>query len=328
MAGRVVVVTGGSAGVGRAAVRAFADHGDDVGIVARGDEGLDAAAKEVEAAGRRALAVPTDVADPAAVERAAAAVEQELGPVDVWVNNAMTSVFAPFREIEEHEFKRVTEVNYLGFVYGTKAALRRMLARQQGTIVQVGSALAHRAIPLQTAYCGSKHAIEGFTEGLRCELMHEKSSVRVTMVHLPAMNTPQFDWVLSRLPRKPQPVPPIYQPEVAGRAIVWASEHPERGELWVGGPTVATILANRISPRLLDRYLARSGYKSQQTDEPTDPDRPANLWGPVGGDHGAHGAFDSRAHDSSVQLWATTHRRGLLAVTAAAVGAGLKLLRR
>jgi NAD(P)-dependent dehydrogenase (short-subunit alcohol dehydrogenase family) len=317
--GRVVVVTG-AAGVARATVRAFAEYGDDVAILARGRDGLDGAAKEVEAAGRRALPLSVDVADAAALEAAAAEIEETLGPIDVWVNCAMTSVFAPFKDVEPDEVRRVTEVDYLGFVYGTKAALRRMLARDRGVIVQVGSALAYRGIPLQTAYCGSKHAIKGFTEALRCELLHDKSNVRLTMVQLPALNTPQFDWVLSRLPRTPQPVPPIYQPEVAARAILWASQH-NRGEVFVGGSTTGTILANKLVPRLLDRYLARSGFDSQQTQEPADPERPANLWEPVAGDHGAHGDFDSKAKGRSVQWWLTTHRRELLGAAFGLAGA-------
>ena len=320
MPGRVVVVTGGSAGVGRAAVRMFAEHGDDVAVLARGWDGLNAVAKEIEAAGRQALPLSVDVADAAAVESAAAEVEDTLGPIDVWVNCAMTSVFAPFRDAEPEEVRRVTEVDYLGFVYGTKAALRRMLDRDRGVIVQVGSALAYRGIPLQSAYCGSKHAIKGFTESLRCELLHDESNVRVTMVQLPALNTPQFDWVLSRLPRKPQPVPPIYQPEVAARAIVWASEH-DRGEVFVGGSTLGTIVANKLAPRLLDRYLARSGFDSQQTQERADANRPANLWHPVAADHGAHGDFDSRAKPSSTQWWLTTHRRAVLGAAVAVASA-------
>jgi len=306
--------------VGRATVRAFAEHGDDVAILARGDEGVAAAVKDVEAVGRRALGLSVDVADAGAVETGAVDVEERLGPIDVWVNCAMTSVFAPFKDAEVSEVRRVTEVDYLGFVYGTKAALRRMLPRDRGVIVQVGSALAYRGIPLQSAYCGAKHAIKGFTEALRCELMHDKSNVRLTMVQLPALNTPQFDWVLSRLPRKPQPVPPIYQPEVAARAIVWASEH-ARGEVLVGGSTVGTVVANKLVPRLLDRYLARSGYDSQQTDEPTDPNRPANLWQPVAGDHGAHGDFDSRATGRSAQWWVTTHRRAFVGAACGLAGA-------
>jgi NAD(P)-dependent dehydrogenase (short-subunit alcohol dehydrogenase family) len=249
------------------------------------------------------------------VDRAAAEAEVELGPIDVWVNNAMASVFAPFHEISAEEFRRVTEVTYLGVVHGTMAALRRMRPRDRGSIVQVGSALAYRGIPLQSAYCGAKHAIQGFTESVRCELLHDKSAVRISMVQMPALNTPQFDWVLSRLPRKPQPVPPIYQPEVAAEAILWAAHH-DRPELWVGGTTVATLVANQVAPRLLDHYLGRTGVDSQQRPEPADPTRPSNLWQPVEGDHGAHGDFDRKAHPRSVQLWAATHRRWL-ALTAA-----------
>jgi NAD(P)-dependent dehydrogenase (short-subunit alcohol dehydrogenase family) len=316
---RVVVITGASAGVGRATARTFARRGDAVGLLARGEDGLKAAAIEVEDAGGRPLILPVDVADHRAVEGAAEAAERELGPIDVWINNAMTSVFAPFWDIEADEFRRVTEVTYLGVVNGTRAALRQMRPRDRGVIVQVGSALAYRSIPLQSAYCGSKHAVAGFTESLRTELLHEGSGVRVSQVHLPALNTPQFEWVLSRLPNWPQPVPPIYQPEVAARAVVWAADHPRR-ELWVGASTSLTIRADKLAPGLLDRYLGRTGVDSQQTDEPADPDRPANLWGPVAGDHGAHGRFDDRARRRSLQLWATTHR-GLVGVGAAALGA-------
>ncbi|MGE5764542.1 MAG: SDR family oxidoreductase, partial [Mycobacterium leprae] len=303
---------------------------------ARGQIGLDAAAKDVEERGGRALAIPTDVADPGQVQAAAERVEQELGPIDVWVNVAFSSVFAPFTQISIEEFKRVTEVAYLGYVYGTKAALDRMLPRDQGTIVQVGSALAYRGIPLQTAYCGAKHAIQGFTEALRCELLHDRSNVWVTMVQLPAVNTPQFDWVLSRLPRHPQPVPPIYQPELIADAIVFAADHPHRREYWVGGSTAATLIANNVAPGLLDRYLALTGYESQQTDELRDPNAPSNLWEPADGagghDYGAHGGFDTRAHDRSVQVWASQHRRSLLGglggLAAASVGAVTALRRR
>jgi NAD(P)-dependent dehydrogenase (short-subunit alcohol dehydrogenase family) len=312
----VVVVTGASSGVGRATVRAFAGLGAAVGLIARGRDGLEAAAKEIESEGGRALILPADVASAEEVEAAAARVEEELGPIEVWVNNAMTSVFAPFSEIAAEEFRRVTEVTYLGVVHGTMAALRRMLPRGRGSIVQVGSALAHRGIPLQSPYCGAKHAIQGFTESLRCELLHDRSNVHVTMVQLPALNTPQFDVVLARLPNKAQPVPPIYQPEVAAEAIVWASRH-RRGEMWVGGSTVGTILANDVMPGVLDRYLGRTGYDSQQTDEPADPRRPSNLWEPVPGDRGAHGGFDRRAHPRSFQLWAATHRAVLALVGAA-----------
>lgn len=306
----VVVVTGASAGVGRATVRAFARAGARIGLMARGREGLEAAKREVEAAGSKALVCPVDVANAAEVEAAAAAVEETLGPIDVWVNNAMTSVFSPIKQMTAEEFKRVTEVTYLGFVYGTLAALKRMLPRDRGVIVQVGSALAYRGIPLQSAYCGAKHAIQGFMDSLRCELLHDRSRVRVTMVQMPALNTPQFSWVKSRLPNKPQPVPPIFQPEVAAEAILWAAHH-DRPEVYVGWPTVKAIAGNKIAPRLADLYLAHTGYDSQQTDVPEDRNRPDNLWEPVGGDHGAHGNFDQRAHRYSTQLWATTHRRWL-----------------
>ena len=328
---RIAVVTGSSAGVGRATARRFAERGYDVALLARGQAGLAAAAKEVEAAGRRALPVPVDVADPGQVEAAAERVERELGEIAVWVNDAFTAVFAPFWDVSPEEFRRVTEVAYLGFVYGTMAALKRMKPRDRGTIVQVGSALAYRGIPLQTAYCGAKHAIQGFTEALRCELLHEHSRVRVTMVQLPALNTPQFSWVLSRLPRRPQPVPPIYQPEVAARGIVHAAEHPDRREWWVGATTAATLVANAVVPGVLDRYLARTGFDSQQTDRPADPDRPANLWQPVDedADFGAHGEFDARSHARSAQWWLTAHRRLLWGVgTLLAAGAGAASRRR
>ena len=328
----VVVVTGASAGVGRATVRRFAREGASVGLVARGRAGLEAARREVEAAGGRALVLSADVADADAVEDAAARVERELGPIAVWVNNAMASVFSPVREMTPDEFERVTEVTYLGYVYGTMAALRRMLPRDRGAIVQVGSALAYRGIPLQAAYCGAKHAIQGFTESLRAELLHDGSQIRLTMVQLPALNTPQFGWTRSRLPSKAQPVPPIYQPEVAAEAIHWAAHH-DRRELYVGLSTSIVLLGNKLAPGLGDRYLARTGYDSQQTGEPRDPTLPDNLWAPVDGerDFGAHGAFDDRASERSPQLWATTHRNWLLAGAAGLAGAataGAALLRR
>lgn len=310
----VVVITGASAGVGRATVRAFAKRGARIGLIARGHDGLDGALRDVEAAGGKALILPADVADADAVEAAAAQVEAEFGPIDIWVNDAMTSVFSPFKEMTPAEFKRVTEVTYLGYVYGTMAALKRMLPRNRGTIVQVGSALAYRSIPLQSAYCGAKHAIAGFTDSIRCELIHDKSSVHITMVQMPALNTPQFGWVKSRLPRKPQPVPPIYEPEVAADAIYWAAHNRER-EVWVGIPTVAAIVGSKFIPGLLDRYLGRTGYASQQTSQPADPNAPNDLWEPVPGDRGAHGTFDSRAHAFSPELWTDEHR-GLLAVGA------------
>jgi short-subunit dehydrogenase len=317
---QVVVVTGASAGVGRAIVRAFAHRGADVGLIARGTDGLAGAQREVEAVGGRALAIPTDVADAAAVEAAAERIEQELGPIDVWVNDAMVSVFSPVKALQPDEVKRVTEVTYLGFVYGTLAALKRMLPRNRGAIVQVGSALAYRGIPLQAAYCGAKHAVQGFTESLRCELLHDGSDVHVSMVQLPAMNTPQFDWVKSRLPRQPQPVPPIYEPEVAAEAVVWAATH-RRREISVGGSTAIAIWGNKVAAGLGDRYLAHTGFDSQQTDQPADPNRPNNLWKPVPGDHGAHGRFGNRSWNRSQQTWVNEH----LAVLAVGIAAGAAL---
>lgn len=322
---RVVVVTGASGGVGRATAREFAARGYRVALLARGEEGLKGAARDVEAAGTTALPISVDTADPDAVDAAADRVESELGSIDVWVNDAFTSVFAPFPEIRPEEFRRVTEVTYLGYVNGTRTALARMRPRGRGTIVQVGSALAYRGIPLQSAYCGAKHAIQGFTESLRCELLHEKSKIKVTMVQLPGVNTPQFTWVLSRLPKQAQPVPPIYQPEVPAQAIRYAAEHPWRREYWVGGSTVGTLIANAVAAGLLDRYLGRTGYKSQQTSEPHNPNQPANLWEPAdgvgGSDFGAHGAFDSHAHPRSVQVWASQHH-GLLGAVVGATAAG------
>jgi NAD(P)-dependent dehydrogenase (short-subunit alcohol dehydrogenase family) len=302
-----VVITGASAGVGRATVRKFARHGARIGLLARGVDGLEAAREEVEKLGSRALVVPTDVADPEQVEKAAAQIEAELGPIDIWINDAMTSVFSPIKKMTPEEFRRVTEVTYLGYVYGTLAALKRMLPRDRGVIVQVGSALAYRGIPLQSSYCAAKHAIQGFCDSLRCELLHDKSKVRVTMVQMPALNTPQFGWVKSRLSRRAQPVPPIYQPEVAADAIYFAAHNPRR-EFYVGIPSVKAIVTNKIAPGLLDHILARTGYDSQQYDGAKDPNRPDNLWQPVSGDHGAHGAFDSRARNWSPQLWANQHR--------------------
>lgn len=327
MDSEVVVVTGASAGVGRATARAFAERGAQIGLLARGESGLEGARRDVEEAGGEALVVPTDVADAEQVEAAADTVEAEFGPIDVWVNNAMTSVFSPATEMEPDEYQRVTEVTYLGCVYGTQAALDRMLSRSEGTIVQVGSALAYRGIPLQSAYCGSKHAIQGFTESVRSELIHDESDIQLSMVQMPALNTPQFEWVKSRLPNEPQPVPPIYQPEVAADAIVWTTDH-DRDELWVGRSTAKAILGNRIIPRRLDRKLARSGWDSQMTDEPKDSDRADNLWEAVddNADYGAHGRFDERARSQSYLLWASRHLTRLLSigvVLVALVGAAL-----
>ena len=305
---RVVVVTGASAGLGRAIARAFGARGAAVGLIARGEERLAATQSEIRDAGGRALALPADVSDASALEAVADRAERELGPIDVWVNNAMVSVFSPVKETTPAEFRRVTEVTYLGYVHGTMAALHRMLPRDAGTIVQVSSALAFRAIPLQSAYCAAKHAIKGFTESLRTELLHDGSGVRVTMVHMPALNTPQFDWVRSRLPHRAQPVPPVYQPEVGAEAVVHAVLHPDLRDLTVGGSSVKAIWGERIAPGLIDRYLARTGYRSQQTGEPERPGRPDNLWDPVPGDFGAHGRFDRRARTHSAQLWMSEHR--------------------
>ncbi|HLI41937.1 MAG TPA: SDR family oxidoreductase [Streptosporangiaceae bacterium] len=320
---QTVVITGASAGIGRATARLYGRRGASVVLVARGSKGLGEAAREVEEAGGKALPVPADVADPAAAETAAEQAESQFGPIDVWINVAFTSVFAPFSEIAPDEFRRVTEVSYLGFVYGTMAALARMKPRDHGTIVQVGSALGYRSIPLQSAYCGAKHAINGFTESVRCELMHEHSRVRITVAQMPAVNTPQFSWVRSRLPRHPQPVPPIYQPEVAAAGVAYAADHPGRKQYWVGGTTAATIAAQKVAAPLLDRYLARTGYDSQQTGEHVSPGRPDNLWqpldGPDGSDHGAHGIFGGRSHARSIQLWASQHLAPAGAATGGAV---------
>ncbi len=302
----VVVITGASAGVGRATAVAFARRGASIGLLARGLAGLEAARRDVEAAGGKALVLPTDTADADAVEAAAAAVERQFGPIDIWINNAMASVFAPVQQMRVDEYRRVTDVTYLGYVHGTLAALKRMRPRDRGRIIQVGSALAYRGIPLQSAYCAAKHAVQGFCDSLRSELIHDRSRIRVTSVQMPALNTPQFRWVLSRLPRKGQPVPPIFQPEVAARAIVWAATH-DRREVLVGWPAFKAVWGNKFFPGLGDWYLGRAGYDAQQTDEPRDPDRPHNLWEPVDqhSDYGAHGVFDDRARDWSWHLWLT-----------------------
>jgi short-subunit dehydrogenase len=324
--GEVVVITGASAGVGRATAEAFAKRGARIGLIARGTERLESARRDVESLGGTALVLPADVADAGAIEEAAARGERELGPIDVWVNNAMASVFSPIKELTAEEVRRVTEVTYLGYVHGTLAALRRMRPRDRGTIVQVGSALAYRSIPLQAAYCAAKHAAHGFTESLRCELIHDKSRVRVTEVQMPALNTPQFGWVKSRLPRKAQPVPPIFQPEVAAEAIYWAAHH-QRRELLVGWSTVQAVWGNKFVPGLIDSYLARTGYDGQQHDGPEDPNRPDNLWAPAPGNQGAHGDFDTRASDRCFQLWATTHRSWLALAGAGMVAAGWTAMR-
>ncbi|MEU0005131.1 SDR family oxidoreductase [Streptomyces sp. NPDC006314] len=319
-----VVITGASAGIGRATARRYARRGADIVLVARGEGGLEAAADEVAALGGRPLVRAADVADPAQVEAVAEAAEKEFGPIDVWINCAFSTVFAPFEEITAEEFKRVTEVTYLGFVNGTRTALKRMLPRDRGTIVQVGSALAERSIPLQSAYCGAKHAINGFTSSLRTELLHRGSNVHITVAQMPAVNTPQFQWVRSRLARHPMPVPPIYQPEVAARGVVYAADHPRRKQYYVGATTVATIWANRLAPALLDRYLARTGFDSQQTDRipPTGLD---NLFEPVdqrlADDQGAHGAFDDSAHSRSWQETLVRHPATALGAGAAVLGA-------
>jgi short-subunit dehydrogenase len=319
----VVVVTGGSAGVGRAAAREFAAEGADVGVIARGEERLRATVRELEGADVRAAYAAADVADADAVERAAAELEDALGPIDVWVNNAMATIFAPSWQIEPDEFRRATEVTYLGSVWGTTAALRRMRPRDRGVIVQVGSALAYRGIPLQAPYCGAKHALQGFLESVRTELMYERSRVRLTMVQLPALNTPQFSWGRTRMPGHPQPVPPIYQPEVAARAIVWAAAHPRR-ELVVGWPALRAIVGNAVAPGLADRLLAHMGYSSQQLEAPVDEEREDNLFAPAPGDWAAHGIFDSRSRLQSSHLWLTTHR-GLVAGVAAGLAGAVAL---
>lgn len=329
MSGRVVMITGASAGVGRATAIAFARRGARIGLLARGAAGLEAAARDVRAAGGDALICQADVARAAEVDTAAARLEDRFGPIDVWVNNAMASVFSPVSEMQPEEYERVTAVTYLGAVYGTLAALQRMRPRDAGVIVQVGSALAYRGIPLQSAYCGAKHALQGFCDSLRSELLHEGSRVRLTMVQLPALNTPQFDWVKSRLPRRAQPVPPIFQPEIAAEAVVWASEH-DRREIFVGWPTTRAIVGNKLVPGLADWFLSRYGYDSQQTDEPENPARPHNLWEPCDEDRdaGPHGRFDARARRHSWQLWLTMHRSAVVALLVAGGSALLALANR
>jgi NAD(P)-dependent dehydrogenase (short-subunit alcohol dehydrogenase family) len=316
----VVVVTGASAGVGRAVVREYARHGAWIALLARGREGLEAAAREVEEAGGRALVLPTDVADPDAVERAAEAVERELGPIDVWVNNAFAGIFSPFLETTPEEFRRVTEVTYLGQVHGTRAALKRMIPRDRGAVVLVGSALAYRGIPLQSAYCGAKHALQGFHDSVRAELLHAKSRVTVSMVQLPGVNTPQFDWIRKRVPGAPRPVGPVYQPELAARAVRHAARS-GRKEVVLGAPALEAIVADKLASPLMDRRMAKAAYEAQY-DTARPEDRPDNLFEPVPGDRGAHGRFDDKARARSPQLWATTHRRLLWALGGLALAAG------
>jgi len=318
--GEVVVVTGASAGVGRATARAFARRGARVGLIARDPDALQAACNDVDALGGKSLMCVADVAHAAEVESAAALIEDRLGPIDIWVNNAMVTVVSPVAGLAADEVRRVTEVTYLGTVYGTLAALRRMRPRNRGTIVQVGSALAYRAIPLQAAYCGAKFAIRGFTDALRSELLHDRSRIHVTMVQMPALNTPQFDWCRTRMPRDPQPVPPVFQPEVAARAILWAAHH-RRRELLVGGPTLKAVWLNKFIPGLLDRYLAHFGYSSQESAMKVAPDRRDNLYEPVRGDFGAHGRFDAQSHPTSVDLWLSTHRTLGMLIAAGVLGA-------
>ena len=316
------MITGAGAGLGRAITHLYAKNTWSIGLISRDRERLEETRREVRSLGGQAEAYPLDVADAAAVEGAAEALEKKFGPIDVWVNNAMVSVFSPVTEMKPEEYQRVTNVTYLGYVYGTLAALKRMVPRDKGVVAQVGSALAYRGIPLQSAYCGAKHAIQGFTESLRCELMHEKSKVGVIMVQMPAMNTPQFEWTRSRMPCKPQPVPPIYQPEVGARAVYFAAQHPERRELFVGSSTIVAIDGDKVAPGVGDWFLAKTGYESQMIDEPADPDRPDNLWRPVPGNFGAHGPFNDRAHARSPQLWIDTHRRMVALAGTALLGAG------
>lgn len=328
---RTVVVTGASAGVGRAVAREFARHGWRVALLARGADGLEGARRDVERLGGEALVIPTDVADEAQVEAAAARVEAAWGSIDVWVNDAMATIFSDVMDIAPEDFRRATEVTYLGAVWGTLAALRRMKPVDRGCIVQVGSALAYRSIPMQAPYCGAKAALRGFTDSLRCELAHDDSQVHVTMVQLSAFNTPQFGWGRTTMARRPRPMGKIFQPEIAARAVYWAATH-RRRELWVGWPAVQAILGTRLLPGLADRLLGRSAVEGQQTDEPASADRPDNLYAPVPGDHGAHGHFDDEALPRSTQFWLTTHRKttalAALATAGVAWGIASRLLRR
>lgn len=323
----VVVITGATAGVGRAVVREFARRQACIGLLARDQGRLEDTQREVQQLGGKALPISVDVADAREVERAAEQVEQEFGPIDIWINNAMTTMFAPFTEIEPEEFERATEVTYFGFVNGTRSALKRMCQRDCGTVVQVGSALGYRSIPLQSVYCGAKHAIIGFTDSIRSELIHMKSKVHITVVDLPAVNTPQFSWCRTRLPNHPQPVPPIFQPEVPARAIHWAAHH-RRREVLVGLSTVKAVFAQSVAPGLADWYLGRTGYESQQTSQPVPPDRPDNLFQPVPGERGARGVFSNRAATFSLQTWANLHRVPLGIAAGITVGLGALVCRK
>jgi NAD(P)-dependent dehydrogenase (short-subunit alcohol dehydrogenase family) len=319
-----VVITGAGAGVGRAIVDEFANHGARIGLISRNEERLQAAKRYVEERGGKALALPCDTSHADELDRAASRVEEELGSIDIWVNCAMATIFSPVDQITPDEFRRATEVTYLGFVWGTMAALKRMKPRDRGTIVQIGSALAYRSIPLQSAYCGAKHAMVGFTDSVRCELIHDKSNVHLTIVHLPGVNTPQFSWCRSKLPRHPAPLGAVYEPEVPARAVYWAAHH-RRREVMVGGPTVEAIYGQEVLPGMGDRYLGRNGYDGQQTDQPVAPDRPDNLFESVPGPYGARGIFSDRAKHFSIQNWANLHR-GMVSTASAvlmAAGAGL-----
>jgi NAD(P)-dependent dehydrogenase (short-subunit alcohol dehydrogenase family) len=324
---RVTLITGADAGVGRATVREFAAAGDRIGLIGRDQDRLEQTADEVRLLGGDGVVCPADVADPAQVEAAAAKAEAAFGRIDVWINNAMATIYAPFHEITAEDYKRATEVTYLGTVYGTMAALRRMKPVNRGLIIQVGSALAYRAIPLQSAYCGAKFAIRGFTDTLRSELLHDRSKIKVMMVHLPALNTPQFDWGKNLMPMRPQPVPPIFDPEMAAKAIFWASRH-DRREVYVGWPTIKAIWANKFIPGLIDRYLADAGYSGQQSGQPSAPAAPDNLWQPVKGDFAAHGRFDAQASPGTLQLWASLYRGPIILGLIVAGLEGYRLLRR
>jgi len=319
---KIVVVTGAGAGVGRAAATEFARNGCDVALLSRDPDRLEHAASELRRFGVRALPIPTDVADAKAVDAAADRVEQELGPIDVWVNVAMATVFAPVHKLTAEEFQRGTAVTYLGQVHGTMAALRHMRPRNRGSIVSVGSALAYRSVPLQSVYCGAKFAIRGFLDSLRSELYHDKINISLTAVDLPAVNTPQFDWARNKMGHKAQPVPPIFQPEVPARAIYFGAFNPRR-QIWVGFPTVKAILANRIAPGLIDRYLAKFGYSSQMSDQPSDPEAPGNLFEPVAGAYGAHGRFDSQAKPRSWEMFTSRHRDAMWAIAFVGLIAGV-----